>query len=71
MGVVTGVSHFQSSGEVAGLKAMFEGVWENRQLVEDVTGAVIDQLETLYRENPPELVYFLTLYHLFLDYMED
>ena len=70
-GVVTGISHFQSSAEAAGLKAMFDGVWENQQLVEDVTGAVIDQLETLYRENPPELVYFLTLYHLFRDYMED
>ena len=70
-GVVTGVSHFQTSTEAAGLKAMFEGVWNNQQLVEDVTGAVIDQLETLYRENPPELVYFLTLYHLFRDYMAD
>ena len=70
-GVVTGVSHFQTSTEAAGLKAMFEGVWGNQQLVEDVTGAVIDQLETLYRENPPELVYFLTLYHLFRDYMAD
>lgn len=63
-GVITGVCHFQSSAEAAGLRAMFEGVWNNQQLVEDVTGAVIDQLETLYRENPPELVYFLTLYDL-------
>lgn len=70
-GVVTGVSHFQTSAEAMGLKAMFDGIWGNQQLVEDVTGAVIDQLETLYRENPPELVYFMTLYHLFRDYMED
>jgi hypothetical protein len=70
-GVVTGVSHFQTSSEAAGLKAMFDGIWGNQQLVEDVTGAVIEQLETLYRENPPELVYFLTLYHLFRDFMED
>lgn len=39
--------------------------------MEDVTGAVIDQLEALYRENPPELVYFLSLYHLFRDHMTD
>ena len=70
-GVVTGVSHFQTSAEAAGLKAMFNGVWDNQQLVEDVTDAVINQLETLYRENPPELVYFLTLYHIFRDFMED
>ncbi len=70
-GVVTGVAHFQTSAEAAGLKLMFDGIWNNQALVEDVTGAVIDQLETLYRENPPELVYFLTLYHLFRDFMED
>ena len=70
-GVVTGVSHFQTSSEAAGLKAMFDGIWDNSALVEDVTGAVIRQLETLYKENPPELVYFLTLYHLFRDFMED
>lgn len=70
-GVVTGVSHFQTSTEAAGLKAIFDGIWDNQQLVEDVTGVVIEQLETLYRENPPELVYFLTLYHLFRDFMED
>jgi superfamily II DNA or RNA helicase len=70
-GVVTGVSHFQTSAEAAGLKAMFDGIWDSPSLVEDVTSAVIEQLETLYRENPPELVYFLTLYHLFRDFMED
>lgn len=70
-GVVTGVSHFQTSAEAAGLKAMFDGIWDNPALVEDVTTKVIDQLKTLYCENPPELVYFLTLYHLFRDYMED
>ncbi|MGI6217245.1 MAG: helicase-related protein [Coriobacteriales bacterium] len=70
-GVVTGVSHFQSTSEAAGLKAMFDGIWDDPALVEDVTSCVVGQLETLYRENPPELVYFLTLYHLFHDYLED
>lgn len=70
-GTVTGVSHFEGAAETAGLKAMFESVWDNPAMVEDVTERVAEQVETLYRENPPEFIYFLTLYHLFRDYMED
>ena len=70
-GVVTGISHFQTSAEAMGLKAMFDSVWDNPALVEDVTEEVIEQVSTLYRENSPEFVYFLTLYHLFRDFMED
>lgn len=70
-GVVTGVSHFQTTMEAMGLKAMFDGIWDNPSMVEEVTDEVALQIETLYRENPPEFVYFLTLYHLFRDFMED
>ena len=70
-GMVTGVSHFQTTQEAAGLKAMFEGVWNNPQLVEDVTDEVLAQVQTLYRENPPEFIYFLTLYHIFRDFMDE
>lgn len=70
-GTVTGVSHFEGAAETAGLKAMFESVWGNPAMVEDVTDRVAEQVETLYRENAPEFVYFLTLYHLFREYMDD
>lgn len=70
-GVITGVSHFQTTMEAMGLKAMFDGIWDNPAMVEEVTKEVTRQIETLYRENPPEFIYFLTLYHLFRDYMED
>lgn len=70
-GTVTGVSHFEGASETAGLKAMFESVWNDPAMVEDVTSAVAEQVETLYRENPPEFVYFLTLYRLFHEYMDD
>ena len=68
--VITGVSHFQTTQEAMGLKAMFDGIWDNPSLVEDVTEKVAAQIETLYRENSPEFVYFLTLYHLFKDYLD-
>ena len=68
---VMGVSHYGGPAEVAGLKAMFESVWGNPAMVEEVTEEVAAQVGTLYRENPPEFVYFLTLYHLFRDFLED
>lgn len=61
---VTCASHFESTAEAAGLKAMFESVWNNPAMVEEVTEQVAARVETLYRENPPESIYFLTLYHL-------
>jgi len=69
-GIVTGVSHFQTSSEAVGLKETFDGLWDDSGQVEDVTEQVIEQIGTLYRENPPEFIYFLTLYHVFRDFME-
>lgn len=67
---VMNVTHSQSSAEAAGLKAMFDKIWDNPAQVEDVTDKVIEQIRTLYRENSPEFIYFLTLYHLFRDFLE-
>ena len=69
-GMVMGVAHYEGDTEAAGLKAVFEVIWGNPAVVEEVTDAVAERIETLYRENPPEFVYFLTLYHLFRDFME-
>lgn len=65
------VSHFEGAAEATGLKLMFQQVWDNPTMVADVTDEVAAQVETLYRENPPEFVYFLTLYHLFRDFLGD
>ena len=70
-GTVMGVSHFENATEAAGLKAMFEGIWNDPAMVADVTDAVAEQIQVLYKENSPEFVYFLTLYQLFRDFMED
>lgn len=68
---VTGVSHFEGRTEAQGLKALFESVWSNPAMVEEVTEQVAVQVSSLYRENSPEFVYFLTLYHLFRGYLAD
>lgn len=65
------VSHFEGAAEATGLKLMFQQVWDNPTMVADVTDEVAAQVGMLYRENPPEFVYFLTLYHLFRDFLAD
>ena len=70
-GTITLVNNYEGASETAQLKTIFDFVWDNPDMVEDVTEHVAEQVETLYRENPPEFIYFLTLYHLFHEYMED
>ncbi len=69
-GVISGYSVFSGENEASSLKAAFEQVWGNPSLAVDVTARVAEQVETLYRENAPEFIYFLTLYHIFHDFVE-
>lgn len=50
--------------------AMFNQVWESDAL-EDVTATVIDNIQAMYRENAPELVYYVALYRIFHEFLDD
>lgn len=50
---------------------IFDRVWENEEKLADVTNDVVDMISTVYQENPPELIYFMTLYHIFSEFLED
>ncbi len=52
------------------LKAWFDNLWQDNSLVEDVTEKVLEYLAQLYLPNPPEWIYFKTLYHLFGQHLE-
>jgi hypothetical protein len=60
--------------DMAELTDWFNKLWngEYPQIpVEDVKEKVLHYLERLYAENDPQFVYFKTLYHLFIKYIED
>ncbi len=50
---------------------MFDAVWNNKKKLADVTEEVIEMISAVYQENPPELIYFKTLYHIFSEFLED
>ena len=50
---------------------LFNQIWNDPSKVEDVTSEIIRHIESVYQENPPERIYFLMLYNIFKDFLED
>ena len=50
---------------------MFDSVWADQDKLADVTEDVIEMISTVYQENSPELIYFMTLYNIFNEFLED
>lgn len=49
----------------------FNQIWDNQEDLSDVTQKVQDYFESAYKENAPEFIYFITLYNIFNDFLED
>ena len=39
--------------------------------MQDVTDVVLENISTAYAENSPEFIYFMTLYHVFSEFLDD
>ena len=44
---------------------MFDSYWNDSDALEDVKDEVLAQMQTMYKENPAEFIYFLSLYNIF------
>lgn len=50
---------------------LFDALWNDNEKLQDVTDVVIENMTAAYNENAPETIYFLTLYHVFSEFLED
>ena len=50
---------------------IFNSVWNDKSKLQDVTDIVIDNITVAYKENSPEFLYFITLYNVFNEFLED
>jgi SNF2 family DNA or RNA helicase len=50
---------------------LFENIWNDENRLQDVTGEVIQYISAVYQENSAELIYFMTLYNIFSEFLED
>jgi SNF2 family DNA or RNA helicase len=49
----------------------FNELWEDDTAVQDVKDKVLEQMRILYKENTPEFIYFVTLYNIFNNYLDE
>lgn len=50
---------------------LFESLWNDSSRMQEVTDEVIDSITTAYNENSPDFIYFVTLYNIFNEFLED
>ena len=50
---------------------LFETLWSDHEKMQDVTEMIISNISTAYNENSPEFIYFMTLYHVFSEFLND
>ena len=51
--------------------SQFKNVWDDDSKLEDVTQAIVDYISSAYEDNSPEFIYFVTLYNIFSEFLED
>lgn len=53
------------------LLADFNEIWNDSKVLQVVTDEVIDSITAAYNENSPDFIYFVTLYSIFNEFLED
>ncbi len=77
LGLGTGPSNIElnliidSTRDRQELKQWFNELWGDEKLVKDVKQDVLQYLRKLYANQSPQFIYYLTLFHLFRDYLDE
>ncbi|MCD8370113.1 MAG: SNF2-related protein [Clostridiales bacterium] len=50
---------------------LFDTIWNDREKMQDVSDVVIENITSAYNENSPEFIYFMTLFHVFSEFLDD
>ena len=50
---------------------LFDTLWNDKTKLQDVTDVIIDNITSAYNENSPEFIYFMMLYNVFSEFLDD
>lgn len=67
--ISTAIIKDQSVGQA--LLRDFNEIWNDKKLLQEVTDEVVESITTAYNENSPDFIYFVTLYNIFNEFLED
>ncbi|GHC41226.1 helicase-related protein [Roseibacillus persicicus] len=65
------VNKFSGSEMTRSFLSTFEQIWQDEEKLRDVTDEVIEHISTVYAENSPECIYFVILYNIFNEFLDD
>ncbi|HHM4315215.1 helicase-related protein [Pseudomonas aeruginosa] len=65
------VTRFDEPAHTGMFLNLFEQIWNDLEKLEDVTARLCDHIASVYQENAPERIYFLMLYNIFREFLED
>ncbi len=50
---------------------LFNSIWNDTNKLQDVTEEIVDNISSAYNENSPEFIYFMLLYNVFSEFLDD
>ena len=65
------VNKMDESSFTATYLSLFDQIWNDPEKLEDVTAQVCEHIASVYQENSPESIYFLMLYNIFNEFLDD
>jgi superfamily II DNA or RNA helicase len=65
------VNKMDESAATSTFLNLFNQVWNDTDKLQDVTDRLCEHIESAYQENAPERIYFLMLYNIFNEFLED
>lgn len=51
--------------------SLFDQIWGDPEKLEDVTQQICEHIASVYQENSPESIYFMMLYNIFSEFLDD
>jgi SNF2 family DNA or RNA helicase len=51
--------------------SLFDQIWNDPEKLEDVTTQICEHIASVYQENSPESIYFLMLYNIFNEFLDE
>jgi hypothetical protein len=65
------VNKMDEPAHAATYLSLFDQIWRDPTKLEDVTAQICDHIASVYQENSPESIYFLMLYNIFHEFLDD
>ena len=65
------VTKFEGAAETKQFLNLFDQIWHNPEQLDDVTNEVYEHIASVYAENSPQRIYFLILFNLFSEFLND